>query len=130
MVSQQSCNTEKVSISWTNIVHFLLLLFSRAFYVYPLLFCSLQYIYESLYRSYPSVCLCRIQRQPESHSLSCLDHANNLRLLIRFQHDLELIERCRIVAPDAQTYLLSLSKVRIKHAGSSSYIIGHQRIIS
>ena len=67
-------------------VHSLLLLFSRAFYVYPLLFRSLQYIYESLYRSYPSVCLCRFQRQPESYSLSYSDHANNLSLLIRFQH--------------------------------------------
>ena len=66
-------------------VHSLLLLFSRAFYVYPLLFRSLQYIYESLYCSYPSVCLCRLQRQPESYSLSCSDHANNLRSLIRFQ---------------------------------------------
>ena len=51
----------------------------------PILYLSLQYIYESLYRSYPSVCLCYLQRQPESHSLSCLDYANNLRLLIRFQ---------------------------------------------
>ena len=31
-------------------VHSLLLLFPRAFFVYPLLFRSLQYIYESLYR--------------------------------------------------------------------------------
>ena len=67
-------------------VHSLLLLFSRAFYVYLLLFRSLQYIYESLYCSYPSVCLCRLQRQPESYSLSCSDHANILSLLIRFQH--------------------------------------------
>ena len=67
-------------------VHSLLLLLSRAFYVYPLLFRSLRYIYESLYRSYPSVCLCRLQRQPESYSLSYSDHANNLSLLIRFQH--------------------------------------------
>ena len=67
-------------------VHSLLLLFSRAFYVYLLLFRSLQYIYQSLYSSYPSVCLCRSQRQPESYSLSCLDHANNLRSLVRFQH--------------------------------------------
>ena len=67
-------------------VHSLLLLFSRTFYVYPLLFRSLQYIYESLHRRYPSVCLCRLQRQSESYSLSCSDHASNLSLLIRFQH--------------------------------------------
>ena len=77
-------------------VHSLLLLFSRAFYVYPLLFRSLQYIYESLYRSYPSGCLCRIQRQPESYSLSCSDHANNLSLLIRFQHAIHVqaVQNC------------------------------------
>ena len=67
-------------------VHSLLLLFSRAFYVYLLLFRSLQYIYQSLYRSYPSVCLCTSQRQPEIPFSFYLDHANNLRLLIRFQH--------------------------------------------
>ena len=50
-------------------VHSLLLLFSRAFFVYPLLFCSLQYIYESLYHSYSSVCLCHLQRQLEYYSL-------------------------------------------------------------
>ena len=79
-------------------VHSLLLLFSRAFYVYPLLFCSLQYIYESLYRSYPSVCLCRLQRQPESYSLSYSDHANNLSLLIRFQQGVSSIPatRCKV----------------------------------
>jgi len=44
---------------------FLYLLFFRPFYFYPLSFCSLQYIYENLYHSYPSVCLCNPQRQPE-----------------------------------------------------------------
>ena len=84
----QSCASMRNAPDTEFTVHFLLLLFSRAFYVYPLLFRSLQYIYESLYHSYPSICLCYLQRQPESYSLSCFDHANNLRLLIRFQHDI------------------------------------------
>ena len=66
-------------------VHSLLLLFPRAFFVYPLVFRSLQYIYESLYRSYPSVCLWTSQRQPEIPFSFYLNHANSLRLLIRFQ---------------------------------------------
>jgi hypothetical protein len=45
---------------------------SGVFYLYLLSFCSLQYIYEDLYRSYSSVCLWNPQRQPEILSLSYL----------------------------------------------------------
>jgi len=37
-------------------VHSLSLLFFRVFCLYPILFCSLQYIYKDMYHSYPSVC--------------------------------------------------------------------------
>jgi hypothetical protein len=49
--------------------------FFGVFCLYPVLFCSLQYIYEYLYRSYLSVCLWCSQRQPEILSLSYHDHA-------------------------------------------------------
>jgi len=37
-------------------VHSLSLLFFGVFCLYPILFCSLQYIYKDMYHSYPSVC--------------------------------------------------------------------------
>jgi len=47
------------------------------FYVYPLLFCSLQCIYKDMYCSYLSVCLWNFQRHLEILSLY-LDHTNDL----------------------------------------------------
>ena len=46
------------------------------FYVYPLLFCSLQCMYKDMYCSYLSVCLWNFHRQPEILSLY-LDHTND-----------------------------------------------------
>jgi len=37
-------------------VHSLSLLFFGVFCLYPILFCSLQYIYKDMYHSYPLVC--------------------------------------------------------------------------
>ena len=70
-------------------VHSLSLLFFGVFCLYPILFCSLQYIYKDMYHSYPSVCPLKRSGTTGNHIfylISLMWSRKRVCLPIWFQH--------------------------------------------